>query len=144
MLKRIDHKGVDRTARQVAAVSIPYDPRFRRSDAHFGYLYAGNSIAALSSLVQRKGYVAWIQSRGKQRLLRKARSRRSVCNYNRRYDADAQSLWRRAHARGTFSYAGGVERAELVDERPLSNVRTGQRVTLREPETINTPRWSIG
>ncbi len=37
-------------------VTIPYDPHFVRSRAHFSNLYAGASLAALVSLGTRKGY----------------------------------------------------------------------------------------
>lgn len=39
-----------------AAVTIPYDPAFERSSAHYSNLYAGASIAALHHLAREKGY----------------------------------------------------------------------------------------
>jgi hypothetical protein len=39
-----------------AAISVPYDPHFRRSEAHWSYLYWGASIAALMAIADRKGY----------------------------------------------------------------------------------------
>lgn len=39
-----------------AAVSIPYDPRFYRTDAHPSNLYWGCSLAALVHLAEKKGY----------------------------------------------------------------------------------------
>ena len=39
------------------AVTIPYDPRFVRGDAHYSHLYWGCSIKALELLGKRKGYV---------------------------------------------------------------------------------------
>lgn len=38
------------------AVTVPYDPEFRRERAHFSGLYVGASLAALVSLGKRKGY----------------------------------------------------------------------------------------
>jgi hypothetical protein len=38
------------------AVTIPYDPMFRRETAHFSNLYWGASLKALSLLAERKGY----------------------------------------------------------------------------------------
>lgn len=40
-----------------AAVTVPYDPLFARSEAHFSNLYWGASLAALTQLSARKGYV---------------------------------------------------------------------------------------
>ena len=39
------------------AVSVPYDPEFRRSVAHSSHLFWGCSLAALCFLAGRKGYV---------------------------------------------------------------------------------------
>lgn len=39
------------------AVTIPYDPAFRRELAHHSHIYYGASLRALCSLAQRKGYV---------------------------------------------------------------------------------------
>jgi hypothetical protein len=40
-----------------AAVTVPYDPRFSRTRAHYSNLYWGASLAALYRLGKRKGYV---------------------------------------------------------------------------------------
>jgi hypothetical protein len=37
-------------------VTIPYQPKFVRSEAHWSHLYAGASLAALVALGRRKGY----------------------------------------------------------------------------------------
>ena len=39
-----------------AAISIPYDPKFFRTNAHYSNLYYGASIAAFEYLAQQKGY----------------------------------------------------------------------------------------
>lgn len=39
-----------------APVSIPYDPRFARTQAHYSNLYWGASLGALARLGKRKGY----------------------------------------------------------------------------------------
>jgi hypothetical protein len=39
------------------AVSVPYDPAFRRTRAHYSNLYFGCSLKALCHLARRKGYV---------------------------------------------------------------------------------------
>lgn len=41
----------------LAKVTVPYDPSFIRSQAHFSNLYYGASIAALADLGDKKGYV---------------------------------------------------------------------------------------
>ncbi len=38
-------------------VSVPYDPKFHRTRAHYSNLYAGCSLGALESLARRKGYI---------------------------------------------------------------------------------------
>ena len=38
------------------AVTVPYDPAFRRERAHHSHIYHGASLRALSLLAQRKGY----------------------------------------------------------------------------------------
>jgi hypothetical protein len=39
-----------------AAVTVPYDPRFDRTEKHYSGLYWGASIAAITQLAGRKGY----------------------------------------------------------------------------------------
>jgi hypothetical protein len=39
-----------------AAVTIPYDPTFRRGETHYSHLYWGASLRALCELAARKGY----------------------------------------------------------------------------------------
>jgi hypothetical protein len=39
------------------AVTVPYDPKFFRTEAHFSNLYFGASLPALHHLATRKGYV---------------------------------------------------------------------------------------
>lgn len=39
-----------------AGVTVPYDPEFNRTRAHFSNLFWGASIAAICSLARRKGY----------------------------------------------------------------------------------------
>jgi hypothetical protein len=39
------------------ALSVPYDPAFRRMNAHWSYLFWGCSLRALCVLAERKGYV---------------------------------------------------------------------------------------
>ncbi len=39
------------------AVSVPYNPTFNRTAAHFSNLYFGASLAALCRLAERKGYI---------------------------------------------------------------------------------------
>jgi hypothetical protein len=39
-----------------AAVTVPYDPQFERTRAHYSNLYYGASISALAYLMQSKGY----------------------------------------------------------------------------------------
>jgi len=39
-----------------ANITIPYDPNFVRTDAHYSLIYYGASITALTKLAQKKGY----------------------------------------------------------------------------------------
>jgi hypothetical protein len=38
------------------AVSVPYDPMFRRSEKHYSHLYWGSSLQALASIAADRGY----------------------------------------------------------------------------------------
>jgi hypothetical protein len=39
-----------------AEITIPYDPGFARSEAHYSWLYFGASLGAIAGLADRKGY----------------------------------------------------------------------------------------
>jgi len=38
------------------AITVPYDPNFRREEAHYSYLFFGASLPALCDLAEEKGY----------------------------------------------------------------------------------------
>jgi len=124
------------------AISIPYDQRFSRTDAHSSNLYFGASIAALCFLARRKGYDL-------------IGTNRAGCNaFFVRKDLfpliDATVLDkspRPSRAResrdtaGTLTFVSGLDRLNLIQDMPVVRVNTGETSALRNLGALYSKEW---
>jgi len=115
-----------------AAVVVPYAPDFYRRTAHFSWLYAGASIAALALLGERKGYaLVGSNSAGNNAFL----VRKDVLGQLRPLTANeawVESTFRESRDEaGRMTFLSGTKRLELIADLPLIDVRTGATVTGR-------------
>jgi hypothetical protein len=115
------------------AVSIPYQPAFRRGAAHYSHLYWGCSIAALAALGARKGYaLVGCNSAGNNAYFVR-RERLGTLRERRPEEAYVESRFRESRDQaGRLSYLSGGARLQAIRELPLELVGAGRRATIAE------------
>jgi hypothetical protein len=114
------------------AITVPYDPNFSRTKAHFSNLYWGASLPALQDLSARKGY-AFIGSNSAGNnayFVRVDKLNESVEEIS--VEAGyVESKYRESRDRqGKLTYAIGQDRLDLLRGLPVHNVATGQMEAL--------------
>lgn len=111
--------GIDRP------ITIPYQPDFKRTNAHPSWLYYGSSLLALTILAEKKGFsFIGCNSAGnnayfiKKSLLNDKIKEMSV---EKGY---VVSQFRESRTGNKLSYIGGQERYQLIKGLPVYNVET--------------------
>ncbi len=113
------------------AVTIPYDPAFRRSRAHFSNLYWGCSLKALCLLAEAKGYVfIGCNSAGNNAYF----VREDKAQVFRRLSVDegfVESRFRESrHSRGRLSSLSGRQRLEPIRHLPVYHLERKTTVAI--------------
>lgn len=113
------------------AVSIPYDPAFVRTRAHWSNLYWGCSLAALCSLAERKGFAfvgcnsngnnAYFVDRDHLAPLRALQPEEGYVESRFRESRDQQ---------GNLTYLSGAARRQAIAAMPLVDVETGAELSV--------------
>jgi len=108
-------------------ITIPYDPKFNRYQAHYSGLYQGASLAALCSLAEAKGYAfvgsnsvgvnAFFVRRDRLGSLKALTSKEGYVCSRVRESKDRS---------GNQDYLAGEARLDVIKGLPVFNVKTGQ------------------
>jgi hypothetical protein len=115
------------------AVSIPYDPAFRREAAHHSRLYWGCSIAALASLGARKGYALVGSNSAGNNAYFVRRDRLGTLRELAPGDAYVESKFRESRDRaGRLTYLSGRARLAQMRGLPLQRVDSGEQLPIGE------------
>jgi len=115
------------------AVTIPYDPEFNRTQAHYSNLYWGTSLKALAWLGEKKGYAfvgcnqngnnAYFVKKSKLGLLRPL----SIEN------GYVESRYRESRDRsGQLTYLSGNERLKMIEEKEIIEVTSNKAYKIKE------------
>jgi hypothetical protein len=109
-------------------VSIPYDPAFRRSHAHYSNLYWGCSLAALNQLATKKGYVfVGCNSAGNNAyFIREDRMLDILPRPSLEKGFVDPQFKESRDPLGTLSYLSGTERLDAIRHLPLTDVVSGK------------------
>ena len=115
------------------AVTIPYDPSFRRHAAHHSGLYAGASLKALWMLAQRKGYgFIGSNSAGNNAYfvrLDKLSGLRPLSVA----EGFVESRFRESKdARGLPTFLRGSERLKAIQEFPIYDIEAGSVIKIQD------------
>jgi hypothetical protein len=124
-------------------ISIPYDPRFDRAQAHFSHLYFGASIAALRSLAARKGYrfVGTNLAANDAFFVREDYAQRFVDRSLRNIQALPSRFRESRDREGQLNYIGGLDRLQAIAEMPVMNTETGQQTRLGDLSPVYSDAW---
>jgi hypothetical protein len=107
------------------ALTIPYDPQFQRTLAHYSNLYFGASLPALCALAERKGYdFVGSNSAGCNAFF----VRRDLSQPFKKLDAATgyvRSRFRESRDRAGYNtFLGGSERGRLIRHLPVYDLTT--------------------
>ncbi|GGW63355.1 hypothetical protein [Alishewanella tabrizica] len=116
-----------------APISIPYDPKFFRTTAHFSNLYYGASIAALEQLGQQKGYSLIGSNSTGNNLFFVRNDRVGPLKVLTAKEAYVESKIRESRdEQYKLSFIAGKQRLKLIEDMLVKNVKTGETNTLSE------------
>jgi hypothetical protein len=127
------------------AISVPYDPDFRRFDSHWSGLHFGASIAALKHLAQRKGYrFAGTTSTGINAFFVREALAAPVLELLGEVRAYPSRHRDSRDREGRLTNAAGRERFELIRECPVVDVLTGETLALGDISHPYSETWLAG
>jgi len=113
------------------ALSVPYDPRFRRTQAHPSNLFWGCSLRALCLLGERKGYAfVGCNSNGNNAYFVKSSLAKNL-RVKTPDEGYVMSRFRESRdAAGQLTYAGGERRLALIADMQVMDVESNTLVRL--------------
>jgi len=115
------------------SVSIPYDPVFDRTQAHYSNLYFGASITALTKLANTKGYSLVGSNSAGNNLFFVRNDLLGNIPVIAPKDAWVQSRFREARDKsGQLTFLSFSDRLSLMTDMPLINLDDGQQYTVGE------------
>ncbi len=115
------------------AVTIPYDPVFQRSRAHYSNLYWGASLKALCLLAKRKGYAfVGCNSAGNNAYFVRLDKLADITPLEAEHGYVAARFRESRNSDGGLTYLNGEARLQEICELPLHDVETGQVQSIRD------------
>ncbi len=115
------------------SVSIPYDPDFVRTNAHYSNLFFGASITALANLASSKGYSLAGSNLAGNNLFFVRNDLLGNIPVIAAKEAWIQSRFREArNDSGELTFLSFAERLKLVEKLPLVNLDDGKQYTVGE------------
>ena len=110
------------------AITVPYDPSFNRTKAHFSNLYFGSSLSALNMLSQDKGYafIGCNSSGNNAYFIRRDFLRHPIQEVGLK-DGFVESKFRESRSkRGSLTYSSNKMRIDEIKGMPAWNVSTSK------------------
>lgn len=124
----------------IHALTVPYDPGFQRSSAHYSWLYFGASIRALEIVAARKGYtLVGSNGAGHNAFFVRTELAQGLAIEDR---SARPSLFRESRdADGRLSHIGGLNRASLLDDMVVVDLDADRTVPLRDLGPLYSKAW---
>jgi hypothetical protein len=124
-------------------ISIPYAPRFHRTEAHFSNLYFGASITALRSLAARKGYrfVGTTSAGNDAFFVREDYAKHFIDSSIQNIRALPTKARQSLNTSGELTYVGGLKQLQMISGLPVVNTETGATVKLGELQSVYSEEW---
>ena len=115
------------------AITIPYDPRFFRTQAHYSNLYWGASLKSLCLLAENKGYgfVGSNSNGNNAYFVRKDKiGKLRTLSVEQGY---VRAKYRESRNReGRLTHVSGNERLEIIGDMPVYDIEKDKTVTIKE------------
>lgn len=123
-------------------ITIPYQPDFYRTSAHWSHLYYGSSISALTHLAREKNYSLLGSNRTGSNAFFVANDYVNKLKDRIRDLAPRPSFVRESRNQcGALNYARGMERFEAIADFPIVNVESGYQCSIRQCGQLYSQRW---
>ena len=114
------------------AVTIPYDPKFKRGDAHYSNLYFGCSLRALEILAKRKGYaLVGVNSAGNDAFFVR---QDYLCELSElsAEEAYVESQFRESRGQdNNLTYLSGNQRLTEISDMQLYDIELDKLITIK-------------
>ena len=115
------------------AITIPYDPNFQRTKAHYSNLYYGASIQALCVLARKKGYIFVGSNKAGNNAFFVRSDVSSGFQSLSPEEGYVLSQFRESRDKeGNLSYLSGRQRLEIISDLPVVNVMDNSIHSLSE------------
>lgn len=113
-------------------ITIPYDKSFYRTKAHYSNLYFGASLAALTDLARKKGYVlVGSCSAGANAFFVRQDLQNDIIHEHSVADVYVESRFRESrNPNGDLSYIAGTNRLDAIKGMKVLNIETGNLESL--------------
>ncbi len=115
------------------AVTIPYDPSFNRTEAHFSNLYFGASLPALCHLANKKGYIfIGCNNAGNNAFF----IRKDFANFFKKVTIKGgyvmSNIRESRNEEGKLTYISGDDRKEMIKDLEVYNVKTDKKIKIKD------------
>ena len=108
------------------AITVPYDPGFVRTCAHFSNLYQGASLLALCDLSADKGYdFVGSNSAGNNAYFVRRDLHHGLRVLSPEEGSVVSKFAESRDEKGELSFVRGTERLDVIRDLPVTNTRTG-------------------
>jgi hypothetical protein len=126
----------------IIPLTVPYDPKFRRTAAHWSNLYFGASIGAFEELAIRRGYtlLGTNLAGGNAFFIRNDRLEHFDGRVRTR-DPRPSRFREGRDKKGHLNFVRGLDRAEVIAALPVTDVKRGLTRPLGEFGELFSPRW---
>lgn len=120
------------------AITVPYDPVFKRENAHYSCLFWGASIRAFEQLAVRKGYALIGSNSAGNNLFFVRQDRLGQLKPLSTEDAYIESTFRDSRdSSGKLNFLGGEKRRLEILDLPVVDVLNDSTTTLRRLDNIH-------
>ena len=114
-------------------VTVPYDPNFYRTKAHFSNLYFGASLPALVMLGEKKGYdFVGTNSAGSNAFFVKKELSAKLRKYSAKEGFKEPVFRQSRDVRGQLTYLNKKESEHILESMSVVNIETGKTILLKD------------
>jgi hypothetical protein len=115
------------------AFTVPYDPNFYRTQAHYSNLYWGSSLKALELLGEKKGYALVGSNSAGNNAYFVRKDKLGALQSLAGEDAFVVSSYRESRDKdGNLTYVGGEKRLNVIADMPVYDIEANRLRTIRE------------
>ena len=129
----------------IHSITVPYDPDFFRTKAHYSNLYFGASLKSLIDLGKEKGYTfVGTNTNGVNAFFIRNDFASKITPLLSSVSA-YPSMFREARGKdGKLTLIGGLERSKIIKDCQFFNLKTRENIKIEKLGKMYSPQWQIG